>query len=70
MGNIREKIEDAMNASVLNQAGDYAINEYLPNLPKKLKCFQLILATGDKPLTLKSFAMALNLLTEISFSFS
>jgi len=37
--NIRQRVEDAMNASVLNQVGDFAINEYLPNLPKKLKCF-------------------------------
>lgn len=37
--NLNSRIEDAMNASTLNMAADYAINEYLPNLPKKIKCF-------------------------------
>lgn len=36
---IRRRIEDQANASTLNMAADYAINEYLPNLPKKIKCF-------------------------------
>jgi predicted metal-dependent peptidase len=36
---ISSKIEDAMNASTLNKAADYAINEYLPNLPKNFKIF-------------------------------
>ena len=36
---LRERVQDLQNASVLNQAADYAINEYIPGLPKKLKCF-------------------------------
>lgn len=36
---IADRIEDMMNASTLNQAADYAINEYLPNLPKDVKMF-------------------------------
>jgi predicted metal-dependent peptidase len=36
---LQERVQDVMNASTLNQAADYAINEYLPNLPKKLRCF-------------------------------
>lgn len=36
---IMDRIEDMMNASTLNQAADYAINEYLPNLPKDVKMF-------------------------------
>jgi len=34
-----EKIEDQQKASNTNKAADAAINEYLPNLPKKVKMF-------------------------------
>jgi predicted metal-dependent peptidase len=34
-----EHVEDMMNASTLNQAADYAINEFLPGLPKKFNMF-------------------------------
>jgi len=37
--NIFEKIEDLQKASNTNKAADAAINEYLPNLPKKVKMF-------------------------------
>lgn len=37
--NIFEKIEDMQKASNTNKAADAAINEYLPNLPKKVKMF-------------------------------
>lgn len=36
---IMDRMEDMMNASTLNQAADYAINEFLPNLPKQVKMF-------------------------------
>jgi predicted metal-dependent peptidase len=36
---IFEKIEDMQKASNTNKAADAAINEYLPNLPKKVKMF-------------------------------
>jgi predicted metal-dependent peptidase len=36
---IFKRIEAMQNASTLNVAADLAINEYLPNLPKKMKCF-------------------------------
>ncbi len=34
-----DRVEDMQNASTLNQAADYAINEYLPGLPKDVKMF-------------------------------
>jgi predicted metal-dependent peptidase len=34
-----KKIEDLQNSSILNKSADAAINEYLPNLPKKVKLF-------------------------------
>lgn len=36
---LEERQEAQRNASNLNIAGDYAINEYLPNLPKKIKMY-------------------------------
>lgn len=36
---LKEVVQDMMKASTLNQAADYAINEYLPNLPKKFHLF-------------------------------
>jgi len=36
---IEERQAAMQNAGNLNIAGDYAINEYLPNLPKKIKTF-------------------------------
>ena len=37
--NIQDRIEDMTNASLLNQAADYAINEYIPDIPKTFKLF-------------------------------
>lgn len=34
-----ERLEDMTNCSTLNKAADYAINEYLPALPKKFNLF-------------------------------
>lgn len=34
-----ERMQDQKDASVLNQAADYAINEYLPKLPKEVSLF-------------------------------
>ena len=36
---IIDKIQDMQNMSTTNKAADAAINEYLPNLPKKMKFF-------------------------------
>lgn len=36
---IWDRVQDMQNASTLNQAADYAINEYLPGLPKDVKMF-------------------------------
>lgn len=36
---IKDKVQDMMNMSDLNKAADAAINEYLPNLPKKFNLF-------------------------------
>lgn len=36
---LEEKYQDMANASLMNQAADFAINEYLPNLPKKVNLF-------------------------------
>ena len=36
---IFERIQDMQKASLTNQAADFAINEYLPNLPRKVKMF-------------------------------
>lgn len=36
---IFERIQDMQKASTTNQAADFAINEYLPNLPRKVKMF-------------------------------
>lgn len=35
----QKKFDDMTKASTLNQAADLAINEYLPNLPRKVKLF-------------------------------
>lgn len=52
---IEERFEKMRKASKLNMAGDYAINEYLPNLPKKLKSFDNegnpVKGEDGKPLT-------------------
>jgi predicted metal-dependent peptidase len=34
-----KRIKDQSKFSILNKAGDFAINEYLPNIPKKMKFF-------------------------------
>lgn len=34
-----ERVQDMTQASLLNQAMDYAINEYIPSLPKKVRVF-------------------------------
>jgi len=34
-----ERVQDMTQASLLNQAMDYAINEYIPTLPKSIKVF-------------------------------
>lgn len=36
---LKDRFEDMTNASILNQAADYAINEYIPDLPKKFNIF-------------------------------
>jgi len=36
---LAKRMEDMSNASTLNQAADYAINEYIPEIPKKFKLF-------------------------------
>jgi predicted metal-dependent peptidase len=36
---VAERVQDMTQASLLNQAMDYAINEYIPALPKKIKVF-------------------------------
>jgi predicted metal-dependent peptidase len=36
---VKDRMEDMSNASTLNQAADYAINEYIPEIPKKFKLF-------------------------------
>lgn len=36
---IFDRIQDMQKASLTNQAADFAINEYLPNLPRKVKMF-------------------------------
>lgn len=36
---LEEKYENMTNASLMNQAADFAINEYLPNLPRKVNLF-------------------------------
>ena len=35
-----DRVKEMQNASLLNQAADYAINEYLPKLPKKMHIFK------------------------------
>lgn len=36
---LEKRIQSMLNAPILNQAADYAINELLPNLPKKMQFF-------------------------------
>lgn len=36
---VQERVQAMMDSQTINMAGDFAINEYLPNLPKKFKCF-------------------------------
>lgn len=37
---LKDAIQNQVHASLLNSAADYAINEYIPKLPKKLKMFE------------------------------
>lgn len=48
---LEEKFQDMSSASVMNQAADFAINEYLPNLPSKINLFD---ETGEKILDNKT----------------
>lgn len=48
-----KKMEDMTKASILNQAADLAINEYLPNLPKQVKMFNPDGSVVTVPTTIK-----------------